>query len=107
MDLRQISVQDNHVVLIHECLFQTHGTVVGDVGREPLVPQPVGDVAGQRDLVFDDEHAHRIMLPEHALQRGNTLRHSSLLTVLVTCGWAFGHAGPTAIFVGVLLSGQA
>ena len=38
VDLRQISVQDDHVVPIHECLLETHGTVVGDIGREPMVP---------------------------------------------------------------------
>ena len=38
VDLRQISVQDDHVVLIHECLLETDGAVVGDIGRETMVP---------------------------------------------------------------------
>ena len=73
MDLWEVSVQDDDVVPVHECLLETGGTVVGDVCREALVPQPVGDVVGERHLVFDHENAHRTMLPDRALQGGNKL----------------------------------
>ena len=58
VDLRQIAVEHDHVVAVDAPLLQGDGTVVGDVGRDPAVTQPVGDVVRQLDVILHNQHAH-------------------------------------------------
>ncbi len=55
---RQVAVQHDHVVAVHEPLLQSGLAVVCEVRRDPAVAQTVSDVLGKFDVILDHKHAH-------------------------------------------------
>jgi hypothetical protein len=54
----QIAVENGDVVGVDVEFDGRVETVVGDVDRDSLVVQPLGDVVGEAPDVFDDEDSH-------------------------------------------------
>src|SRR6202034_2856027 len=59
VDAGQVPVQYDYVVGIEAELEGGVGAVVGDVGRDALVAQALGDIVGQPPDVLGDQHPHR------------------------------------------------
>ena len=55
---RQVAVEHDHVVAVDEALLQRGRPVIGEVGRDPAVAQPLGDVVGELDVILDHQYAH-------------------------------------------------
>jgi hypothetical protein len=60
---RQVPVEHDHVVGGEAGLGQGGRAVVGDVHRQAGVAQSLGDLPGQRDVVFGHQHPHHTIVP--------------------------------------------
>jgi hypothetical protein len=71
VDHRQIAIEHHDVIGVRGQAFQRDRSVAGDVDREPLLPQTLGDGVGEQPFVLDDEHPHRGLLlrPERRCAR--------------------------------------
>jgi len=54
----KVAVQHHHVVVVDGQALEARRTVVRDVDRDGLAPQPDGDRVGEQPLVLDDQHTH-------------------------------------------------
>ena len=66
---RQVAVQHDHVVAIHEPLLQSGLAVVCEVRRDPAVAQTVSDVLRQFDVILGHEYAHADIVHHDTSQR--------------------------------------
>ncbi len=57
----QIAVQDEHVVGAEPQLFQGHSPAVGDIDRDRVAAQALGDHFREEFLVLHHQHAHGVM----------------------------------------------
>ena len=55
---RQVTVEDDHVVVDGGRALQGCRAVVDDVDGEPGVAQALADPVGQRDVILDNEYPH-------------------------------------------------
>src|SRR5450756_2675300 len=61
--LRQVAVQDDHVVIVEARLVEAAAAVESHIYRHALESQAARDGGSESLLVFDDEHAHGTFLP--------------------------------------------
>ena len=59
----QIAIQHNHVIVVDGGLLQRQLPVIGDVHRQRVAPQSVGDRVGQQPFVFHHQNAHQTIAP--------------------------------------------
>jgi hypothetical protein len=65
---RQVAVEHQDVVAVHGKALQRGRSVAGDVDRERLLPQTLGDSIDEQPFVLDDEHPHLALLPPAGAQ---------------------------------------
>jgi hypothetical protein len=63
VNLRQVAVEDHHVIRVHQSLLDRCGPVIGHVGGHALVVKTVRDVVRQLGLILDHQHPHKAMMP--------------------------------------------
>ena len=83
----QIAIENDHVVVVEQCLLHAGGPVVRDIRPEPAITQSLADVVGQLDLVLHDEHPHRTILPQAPSHRGHGAAMASRLELGQRAEW--------------------
>ena len=64
VNLGQVAIEHDHVVSVEERLLHSGRAVVGDIGRDSLVSEPLCEVVGQVHLVLHDQNPHASILSE-------------------------------------------
>jgi hypothetical protein len=56
----QVAIQHQDVVLVHPETFKCRISVIGDIHRHRLAPQPDRDGVGQQPFVLHDQYPHDV-----------------------------------------------